>query len=396
MREPQQSKDSSSSAASTGAGAGASAGFYLRLRTKIWILAVCITLMIAASVFAVLQPLNPDPSENEKEHFTWFRYPDETNPYARLQAVHCASDGSKDYGCRLNSVAVNGTGNLPEVWAVGNVGLVLHRSAGQTKWEQLTITAKSEVPAGPSPTPTPAPTPTATPIPAKPARPTPTPRTSSVALPTPTPTPTTTPSPTATPTPTTAQMVNVPNLIGHPYSEAVNMLEKSQLRLGTVQNESDKNSNSPAQQGPPPDLRVIQQTPPPGTAVLPGTAVNVTLGVPPKAKVSLLDTLFPTVYASAPDKQPRRVVTPSRVPVRTTVPPTAGMRSASAGRTAPQPVPAFPVTEDDLFTSGALHLHALFWAVAGAFTRYPPVMNGRIRWPHSVIRPARLCKTSLL
>ena len=87
--------------------------------------------MIGSSVYAVLQPLKVDPFDASLSARLW--YPRETNPYVHLQAVKCANQ----YACRLNSVAVDGTGDLPEVWAVGNVGLVLHRPAGQTKWEQL-------------------------------------------------------------------------------------------------------------------------------------------------------------------------------------------------------------------------------------------------------------------
>src|ERR1041385_9426240 len=124
-------------------------------------LALCFVLMIGASVWAVLQPVRPDPKDT-----SWrdsILYPHETNPYARLQAVSCGDE----YACRLNSVAVNGTGDSPEVWAVGNVGLVLHRAAGQKNWEQLTINAVQE---NAAPTLTPTPTPYD-----KKARPTPTP-----------------------------------------------------------------------------------------------------------------------------------------------------------------------------------------------------------------------------
>src|SRR5215471_6643833 len=113
-------------------------GFYLQPGTKIWLLAGCLALMVGASVFAVLQPLNPDPQSTALSSWLW--YPRETNPYARLQLVRC----SNEYACRLNSVAVNGTGESPELWAVGNVGLVLHRAPGQTRWEQLTVTATEE------------------------------------------------------------------------------------------------------------------------------------------------------------------------------------------------------------------------------------------------------------
>jgi hypothetical protein len=140
-------------------GSTGNSGFYLQSRTKIGVLAVCLALMIGASVYSVLQPLNPKAGQAATLG-NWLLYPHETNPYASLQAVHCTQGESKDYyACRLNSVAVKGAGNLAEVWAVGNFGLVLHRKAGESKWEQLTITAKGETASNPSPTPSPAPTP---------------------------------------------------------------------------------------------------------------------------------------------------------------------------------------------------------------------------------------------
>src|SRR5438876_2915412 len=123
-------------------------GFYIPSRAKVWMLAVCLTLMTGASVYAVFQPLNPDPRNITSS--TRFWYPLETNPNARLQAVRCTND-TDDYACRLNNVAVNGAGNLPEIWAVGNVGLVLYRKAGQSRWEQLIIAAKEESDSAPPP-----------------------------------------------------------------------------------------------------------------------------------------------------------------------------------------------------------------------------------------------------
>jgi len=79
--------------------------FYLRSRTKILLLAMCLALMIGASMYSVLQPLHADAGESGKLA-RWLWYPRETNSYARLQAVHCPPDKSNDYACRLNSVAV--------------------------------------------------------------------------------------------------------------------------------------------------------------------------------------------------------------------------------------------------------------------------------------------------
>src|SRR6516225_9850407 len=133
-------------------------GFYLQSRTKVAILATCMVLMLAGSIYAVLQPLNPEPTRVTPS--TRFWYPRETNPYARLPYVDCPNDKADDYACRLNSIAVSipdaanaadSQVTRPEVWAVGNFGLVLHLAAGQYKWEQLKITARAEANPPPSP-----------------------------------------------------------------------------------------------------------------------------------------------------------------------------------------------------------------------------------------------------
>src|SRR3984885_14698097 len=64
-------------------------GFTLSSRRKTWLLAICLTLMIGASVFALFQPLSADPFDASISARLW--YPHETNPYAHLPAVHCAS-----------------------------------------------------------------------------------------------------------------------------------------------------------------------------------------------------------------------------------------------------------------------------------------------------------------
>ena len=267
----------SKAASPASSGSGAKDGFYLQPRTKVWILGFCLTVMIVASIYAVLQPLNPDPSDPSLSDRFW--YPHETNPLARLQAVRCADD----YACRLNSVAVNGTGDLPEVWAVGNVGLVLHRSAGQSGWEQLTITAKEEIL---SPAPAPGPTP-------KPVRPI----------------PTATPKPTPVVTPTPQRVV--PYLIGLGEEEARKTAIFSGFKL-QVEYESGS-APSPVQQGPPPDLKVIRQSPDPKTLAPANSTIRVTLGRTPRSKASLLlDRFLPRVYAAEPERKPHQQQNPSR------------------------------------------------------------------------------------
>lgn len=323
--EPPNSKIASAGPVSSG-GKGS---FYLSSRTKIWVLAVCLTLMIAASVYAVLQPLNPHPSREEPSARFW--YPHETNPYARLQAVSCPVDKStgkpSDYACRLNSVAVNGTGDRPEVWAVGNVGLVLHRKAGESKWEQLTITAKEENASAPPPTPTPKHS--ATPTPAH----------------TPTPAPTATPTPTPTPTPGPTEPM--PNLIGLTLEDAQAKAAKAGFKL-VIEYESGRAPDPTAQQAPP-DLRVIKQTP----TRVPST-IRVTLGRP-KAAVSLLDRLVPSVYAAEPEKRPSPAPQQSPAPANATratpnVPGGQHLQPQNSTGAAPADAPA--PFDDDLIFAG--------------------------------------------
>ncbi|MGC2696126.1 MAG: P-loop NTPase fold protein [Candidatus Angelobacter sp.] len=357
MSAPLNSKSSSADASPS----GGKRSFYLRPRTKILILAGCLTLMIAASVYAVLQPLNPDPLHTELSDRFW--YPRETNPYARLQAVHCAND----YACRLNSVAVNGTDNQAEVWAVGNLGLVLHRKAGDNKWEQLKITAKEEDAATPQATPTPVPR--ATPNTGRQAMPTPTAtpagRTSSTLPPasTPTPTPVPTPAPTAVSTP--APGIVVPNLIGLRLDEAQKMAAGSGFQLD-IEYEKGSEPNPVAQQGPPPDLRVIRQTPERNPS-----RILVTLGRPRSAARVLLDSIIPVVHAAEPEKPPRQPatppqqatapqghptpsqnhLTPSQVRAATRPAPNATRIQAANSSSASQPVIVSPLLDDLIYAN---------------------------------------------
>src|ERR1051326_5515103 len=310
MSAPANPKSSSSSASTS----SARGRLYLRPRTKVAALALCFVLMIGASVWAVLQPVRPDPKDT-----SWrdsILYPHETNPYARLQAVSCAHE----YACRLNSVAVNGTGDSPEVWAVGNVGLVLHRAAGQKNWEQLTINAVQE---NAAPTPTPTPTPYD-----KKARPTPT--------------------PTATPTPTPDQRAPVPYLLGMTEAEARKIAESEGFVISVVYgndnaigNKADPTNQtaqskiqlqSLQQSAPPPRQVVVKQSPDPKTLAPRKSTITITLGNPPKSKASLLDKLLPTVYAAELDKQPNSQGTSapplSRQQTRRAVTPASNARPA--------------------------------------------------------------------
>ncbi len=331
MSAPLNSKSSTS----TSSDSSTKGGFYLSSRKKIWILAICLALMIGASVYAVLQPLNPDPWDSSFS--AQLLYPHETNPYAHLQAVKCANP----YACRLNSMAVNGTGDLPEVWAVGNVGLVLHRPAGQTKWEQLTITTKEQDASAPKPTPTPVPrpSPTATPAHRSAATPSPTP----VATPTPTPVATSTPTPMATPTPG----ITVPNMIGLRLNEAQKMAAAAGFQLD-VQYQSGAAPNSMAQQGPPTDLRIIKQSPEPKTLAPPKSTINVTLGRAPKSAARLLiDKLVPPVYAAEPERRPQQQQTSPQGSAQQN----QAAQSTGNGSPAPQPSRIFALNDDLIYMS---------------------------------------------
>jgi hypothetical protein len=284
MNAPSNPKSSSSPASAS----SARSPLYLRPRTKVWVLALCFVLMIAASVWAVLQPVRLDPKDT-----SWrasILYPHETNPYVRLQAVSCVNE----YACRLNSVAVNGTGDSPEVWAVGNVGLVLHRAAGQRKWEQLTINALEEsAPPKPSPSPTPRSTPDKK---AAAARPTATP----------------TPIATATATPTPDQRAPVPYLLGLSEAEARKIAESQGFLVSAVDtNDNQINQqaqsipNQSAQQSAPPRQVVVKQSPEPKTLAPLKSTITITLGRAPASKASLFDKLLPKVYAAELDKRPQ-------------------------------------------------------------------------------------------
>jgi hypothetical protein len=296
MKAP-ASPTSSFSPAST---SSARSRLYLPPRIKVGALALCFVLMIGASVWAVLQPVRPDPMDS-----SWrasILYPHETNPFARLQAVSCVNE----YACRLNSVAVNGTGDLLEVWAVGNVGLVLHRAAGQRKWEQLTINAVEEsAPPKPGPSPTPYDKKAAS------AR------------------PTSTPTPTATATPTPDLRAAVPYLLGLSEEEArktaeslgfvvsVEQANDNAIANGNEANQSNqaaqsKIPNQSAQQSAPPRQVVVRQSPEAKTLAPRKSTITITLGRAPRSAAGLLDRLLPTVYAAEPEAQKSAQAQPSR------------------------------------------------------------------------------------
>jgi hypothetical protein len=259
----------SKAASPTSSSSGGKGGFYLQPRTKVGILSVCLTLIFAASGYSVLQSLNPDPLDTSFSGRLW--YPYETNPYARLQGVRCDNKDKKDkkYACRLNGVAVNGTGDLPEVWAVGNVGLVLHRTAGQKKWEQLTITAKEK-------------------------------RGSILATPRPLIATTDAPHPAPPATPTRG--IAVPNLLGQREDIAHKIAASGGFQL-EVEYEGGR-APSAAQQGPPPDYRVVKQSPEPKTLAPPKSTIKVTMGKS-QTGAGLLDLFVTPVYAAEPEGRPR-------------------------------------------------------------------------------------------
>jgi KAP-like P-loop domain-containing protein len=294
----------SKTAFSAPAGSHGKGGFYLQPQTRMAILATCLALMIGASVYAVLQPLDPDPQNATLSAL--LRYPRETNPFARLQFVACAND----YACRLNSLAINGTGDLPEVWAVGNVGLVLHRKAGESRWEQLKISATEEVSAVPAaaPGPTPAPTPVR----------------NAVAAPTPTPEP-------------RERQVPVPYLIGMRLDGAQKAAIDSGFQLH-VEYEKGSEPSPMAQQAPPTDLRVIRQSPDAKSLAPLKSIITVTLGRTAKSAAGLLDILVPQAYAAVPEKRPERQNAASSNP-QTNPAQQSGLSASVAG-------PSVPLVDD--------------------------------------------------
>jgi hypothetical protein len=264
--------------------------------------------MIGASVYAVFQPLTPDHTNTTP--FTRFWYPFETNPNARLQAVRCTND-SDDYACHLNNVAVNGAGSLPEIWAVGNVGLVLHRKAGQSKWQQLIITVKQE------------------------ANPAPPPSTASI------------PKISA---PSHSATVLVPSLIGLSLEEAQKAAYASGFQL-EIQNENGA-SNAMVKQGPPPELRVIKQSPAAKTLATPKTSIKIVLGGAPRSAARLLlDKLVPSVYAAESESQPRQQQRPSPPSLQRSQAKPATLSSRASPPVKAQPSQIFTLDDDLIYVS---------------------------------------------
>ena len=276
-------------------------GFYLQSRTKVAILATCMVLMLGGSIYAVLQPLNAEPTRFTPS--TRFWYPRETNPYARLPYVDCPNDKADDYACRLNSIAVSipdaanaaddSQVTRPEVWAVGNFGLVLHRAAGQYNWEQLKIAARAEA------SPPPSPAQSTTPTPPRPFA----------------------ANPRVT-TPAATPAVRVPALVGLGLDAARTTALRVGLQLA-VEYEPGAAPNAPPQKqqqqqqqpGPSRTLVVVSQSPSAGTVVPPKTTVMVRLGSPPKAAASLLiQRLVPVVYAAEKAKVPAQAGVATNTP----------------------------------------------------------------------------------
>jgi hypothetical protein len=280
-------------------GPATTSGFYLKPKAKVWLLAVCLVLMVGASVFSMFQPLNPDPLDSQVSSWIW--YPHETNISSRLQAIVCADD----YACRLNSVAVNGSGELPEVWAVGNVGLVLHRPAGKTGWERLSISASEERTSSPE---------------SKPAA-------------------TQTPPPAIRPNDPPVRIVTVPNFVGLPQEEAGNTAAKAGLVL-KIDYEKGVESNSKMAQQAPQYLIVLRQEPTAGARVPEKSTINVTLGNRPQSKAALFfDRLVPAAYAEAPEKNPN---TPSPPPAANT---------SSQGSRSPNPSASIAIDDDLIYVN---------------------------------------------
>jgi hypothetical protein len=293
-------------------------GFVLDPDRKAALLSFCIAVMLAATVVALLQPLRPDPRQATRAQKFW--YPIETNPYARLTGVSCAND----YACRLNDINVIGAGDKREVWAVGNVGLVLHRKPGDIDWEQVRIRAVpdqslSQLRLGTStPSPTPTPRPSAGPPkgPEQTSTPSPTvggngsdgtaPRTGAG----------TSGGPEQTSTPRAKvgknrsdgnapqpNQVSVPNFVGLTLATAQALAAKNDLQL-SVSASGRGFPNSGIQSAPDRSRSpVIKQSPDAGTLVVRGSTVDVVVQELPRnppGPGAWLDSLLPTVYAAAP------------------------------------------------------------------------------------------------
>jgi hypothetical protein len=193
--------------------------------------------VLVMSVYAVIQPLRADPRQTTKLKQFW--YPIETNSYARLEGVNCANE----YACRLNSVAARNVGDQQEVWAVGNVGLVVRRNPGQRHWEQLAIQVKPTVDSAP---PAPAAAPATKPV-----------------------------SPTGSRAPKPVSSISVPSLLGYTLDLAQQIASKLGLQVSVQYAKgSEPRPNAP----PAANLRVVQQSPAAGTSVPPRTSIIVMLG----------------------------------------------------------------------------------------------------------------------
>ena len=162
----------------------------------------------------------------------------------------------------------------------------------------------------------------------------------------------------------TPVLVTVPELIGHPTSEARMLLERSRLTMGDQRHEESEA----------PDGTVVRQTVAPGERVRVGAAVGVVLAAPalvPVPAVAVAPAAAPTPSstpspptppppppgpaftpttprppreAAPPTPRPARALTPTppAPPARADVPTTPARQPAPAVAVAPAPVPAPP------------------------------------------------------
>jgi hypothetical protein len=103
-----------------------------------------------------------------------------------------------------------------------------------------------------------------------------------------------------------AASVEVPSLVGLSFQEAQKIAYASGFRL-EVESDGSGTLGPQAQQQPPPDMRVIRQSPNPKTLASPNTVIRVALGRSAKSAARLLlDRFVPSVYAAEARPQPRK------------------------------------------------------------------------------------------
>jgi hypothetical protein len=149
--------------------------------------------------------------------------------------------------------------------------------------------------------------------------------------------------------PTVSYTVTVPDLRGLPADQARGIGAKLGL-LVEVDYEPGITPDSPAQQAPPQNLRVLRQSPEPGTRVAPRSTIKVTLGSPAKQKASQrMDYLVPVVYAAEPESAPPRRSAPPADNAAARQP--SGTTSSRASALPSRSAVAFPLDDDLLFLS---------------------------------------------